>query len=87
MSRSRYEMDPGLQRVGRLLGRLTPSTSAGYGRQVRVLNALARRRHRPGQETSRVRGDIEVGPRWGAPRAGAPLRRVGVGPGGPPPPG
>ncbi len=80
MSRSRYEVDPGLQKVGRLLSRLTPSTPEGYRRQVRVMNALARRRHRPGHEPSRVRGDIEVTQRWASRRDGSPLRLVVVRP-------
>jgi len=64
MTGSRYEVDPGLQKVGRLLTRPTPSTPEGYRRQVRVVNALTRRRRRPGQEKSRVRGNIEVSQRW-----------------------
>jgi acetyl esterase/lipase len=44
------------------------------------MNALARRRHRPGQETSRVRGDIEVALRWATRRDGSPLRLVVVRP-------
>lgn len=80
MSRAEYEVDPGLERAGRLLSRLTPSTPEGYRRQVRVMNALARRRHRPGQEKSRVRGDIEVSQRWATRRDGSPLRLVVVRP-------
>ncbi|MGY1739602.1 MULTISPECIES: alpha/beta hydrolase [unclassified Blastococcus] len=80
MGGARYEVDPGLERVGRLLGRLTPGTPEGYRRQVRVMNALARRRHRPGQETSRVRGDVEVAQRWTTRRDGSPLRLVVVRP-------
>ncbi|WP_217637278.1 alpha/beta hydrolase [Geodermatophilus telluris] len=80
MSRSRYEVDPGLRRAGRLLGRLTPSTPGGFRRQVRVMNALARRRHRPGRERSQVRGDIEVTQRWTPRRDGSPLRLLVVRP-------
>ncbi|MGY1773670.1 alpha/beta hydrolase [Blastococcus sp. SYSU D00813] len=80
MSESDYQVDPGLERAGRLLSRLTPSTPEGYRRQVRVMNALARRRHRPGQEKSRVRGDVEVSQRWATRRDGSPLRLVVVRP-------
>ena len=80
MSGSHHEVDPGLRMVGRLLGRLTPGTPEGYRRQVRVLNALARRRQRPGQEKSRIRGDIEVAQRWATRRDGSPLRLLVVRP-------
>ena len=80
MSGARYEIAPGLRRAGRLLGRLTPSTSEGYRRQVRVLNALTRRRRRPGQETKRVRGDIEVTQRWTTRSDGSSLRLLVVRP-------
>jgi acetyl esterase/lipase len=80
MSGPQHEVDPGLQRVAKVLGLLTPSTPEGYRRQVTVMNALARRRHRPGQEKSRVRGDIEVSQRWAARRDGSPLRLVVVRP-------
>jgi len=80
MSGSRHAVDPGLRRTGRLLGRLTPRTPEAYRRQVRVLNALTRRRHRSGRETSRVRGDIEVAHRWATRRDGSPLRLLVVRP-------
>ena len=80
MSGQRHKVDPGLQRRGRLLAGLTPTTPKGYRRLVRVMNALSRRRHRPGQETSRVRGDIEVAQRWVTRRDGSPLRLLVVRP-------
>jgi acetyl esterase/lipase len=80
MNASRYELDPSLKRVSRLLRCLTPRTPKGFARQVRVLNALTRRRHRPGQETTRIRGDVEVGLRWATRRDGSPLRLVVVRP-------
>jgi acetyl esterase/lipase len=80
MSAPEFEMDPGLQRIGRLLNRLTPGTPEAYARQVRLLNALTRRRRRPGHESSRIRGDIEVTQRWTTGRSGSPLRLVIVRP-------
>jgi acetyl esterase/lipase len=72
--------DPGLRRVARVMARLTPSTPEGWRRQVRVLNALSRRRHRPGREKSRVRGDVETATRWATRRDGTPLRLLVVRP-------
>jgi acetyl esterase/lipase len=80
MSRSRYPFDPGLERVGRLLSGLTVDTPAGFKRQVRVSQVLTRRRRRPGRESSRIHGDVEVAQRWATRRDGSPLRLVLVRP-------
>jgi acetyl esterase/lipase len=80
MGGGRTEVDPGLRRAARVLGRLTPRTPRGYRRQVRIANALTRRSPRPGRETSRVRGDTETGTRWATRRDGSPLRLLVVRP-------
>jgi acetyl esterase/lipase len=80
MNGSRYEVDPDLEKAGRLLSRLTPGSPESYRRQVRVMNALTRRRQHPGQEKSRVRGDIEVAQRWATRRDGSSMRLLVVRP-------
>jgi acetyl esterase/lipase len=74
------QVDPGLRRMARLLTRLTPRTSEGYRRQVRLINALPRRPRRPGRTSSRVHGDIEIAQRWTTRRDGSPLRLLLVRP-------
>jgi acetyl esterase/lipase len=74
------EIDPGLRRAARLLGRLTPRAPEGYRRQVWIANALPRRRRRPGRSSSRIRGDIETAQRWSTRRDGSPLRLLVVRP-------
>jgi len=74
------QVDPGLRRMARLLTRLTPRTSEGYRRQVRLINALPRRPRRPGRTSSRVHGDVEIAQRWTTRRDGSPLRLLLVRP-------
>lgn len=75
-----HELDPGLRRAAPLLQRLTPRTPEGYRWQVRVLNALSRRRWRPGSMRRRIHGDIEETQRWTTRRDGSALRLLVVRP-------
>jgi hypothetical protein len=73
-------MDPGLRRRARVLSRLTMRSAQAYRRQVRVVNGLTRSRRRPGRDSSRMRGDVEIAQRWTTRRDGSLLRLLVVRP-------